>query len=182
MCNKLIVIMRNFEVVGDIPQEPGSYCLIFHLKNSINVSIGKFGKFYFNSGYYYYFGSARGSGGLQARLMRHISIDKKKFWHIDYLRPYMVFEAAVFTMQTNQECVWCQRIQENTAFNVPVKGFGASDCLSSCKAHLLYADFLMDLNEFLEYLKNPESNNDQFYLFFQKNLESTVKSRGEFNF
>ena len=133
----------------------------------------------FNAGYYFYFGSAKGSGGLQARLLRHISMEKKKFWHIDYLRPYMDFVAAVFTMQTNQECVWCQKIQENDAFNVPVQGFGDSDCLSSCKAHLLYSDFLMALNEFLEYLKIPYSNNDQLYLFFQENNESTVKSKGK---
>jgi Uri superfamily endonuclease len=75
----------------------------------------------FNAGYYFYFGSAKGSGGLQARLLRHISMEKKKFWHIDYLRPYMDFVAAVFTMQTNQECVWCQKIQENDAFKVPVQ-------------------------------------------------------------
>jgi Uri superfamily endonuclease len=133
----------------------------------------------FNAGYYFYFGSAKGSGGLQARLLRHISMEKKKFWHIDYLRPYMDFVAAVFTMQTNQECVWCQKIQENDAFNVPVQRFGASDCYSSCKAHLLYSDFLMGLNEFLEYLKILYSNNYQLYLFFQENNESTVKSKGK---
>jgi len=145
----------------------------------MNVSIGKSGTFLFNAGYYFYFGSAKGSGGLEARLLRHLLIEKKKFWHIDYLRPYMFFVAAVFTLQTNQECVWCQRTQENTAFNVPVKGFGASDCLSSCKSHLLYTDFLMELNELLECLKTPNSNNDQLYLFSQENLESTVKSSGK---
>lgn len=169
--------MKNFEIVRDIPDESGSYCLIFHLKNSINVSIGKSGTFLFNSGYYYYFGSAKGIGGLRVRLLRHISMEKKKFWHIDYLRPYMVFVAAVFTMQTNQECVWCQRMQENPAFNVSVKGFGASDCLSYCNSHLLYSDFLIDLSVFLEYLRNSDSNNDQLFLFSQENLESTVKSK-----
>ncbi len=171
--------MRNFKVVGEIPQEIGSYCLIFHLKNSIYISIGKLGKFLFNSGYYFYFGSARGSGGLQARLLRHLSMEKKKFWHLDYLRPFMVFVVAVFTMQTNQECVWCQKIQEISAFDVPAKRFGASDCSSSCKSHLLHSDLQLELDVFLEYLKIPYSNNDQLYLFFQENLESTVKSRAK---
>lgn len=174
--------MDNFEIVGELPVEHGSYCLIFHLKNSINVSIGKFGKFYFNPGYYYYFGSAKGSGGLRARIKRHISLEKKKFWHLDYLRPHLIFTATIFAKQMNLECAWCQKIQENPAFNVPVKGFGASDCSVFCKAHLLRSDFLMDFNEFSKYLKNPDSNNDQLYLFFQENLESTVKSRGKIKF
>ncbi len=50
----------------------------------------------FNAGYYFFFGSAKGNGGLQARLLRHISMEKKKFWHIDYLRPYMVFCSSRF--------------------------------------------------------------------------------------
>lgn len=150
--------MKIFEVDGDIPNEIGSYCLIFHLKNSINVSIGRLGTFLFNSGYYYYFGSAKGSGGLRARVNRHISMEKKKFWHVDYLRPHMIFKAAVFTMQTNQECAWFQKIEENSYFDVPVKGFGASDCLSSCKAHLLHSNFLIDLDEFSEYLKLSDPN------------------------
>lgn len=171
--------MKNYKVARDIPDESGSYCLIFHLENTINVSIGKSGTFLFNSGYYFYFGSANGRGGLRARMKRHISLEKKKFWHLDYLRPHMIFTAAVFSMQMNLECAWCQKIQENNAFIVPVKGFGASDCLASCKAHLLRSDFLMDFNEFSKYLKNPDSNNDQLYLFFQENLESTVKSKGK---
>lgn len=171
--------MKNYEVVRDIPDESGSYCLIFHLENSMNVSIGKSGTFLFSAGYYFYFGSAKGSGGLKARLLRHFAMEKKKFWHVDYLRPYMVFVAAVFTMQADQECAWCQKIQENTTFNVPVKGFGASDCLTSCKAHLLYSDFLKGFNEFFEYLNIPDSNKDQLYLFSQVKLESTVKSKGK---
>ena len=172
-------VMKWFKVVSDIPQKVGSYCLIFHLKNSINVSIGKSGKFYFNSGYYYYFGSAKGSGGLRARMNRHISMEKKKFWHMDYLRPHMIFTSAVFTLQINLECAWCQKIEENPAFDVPVKGFGASDCLASCKAHLLHSDFLVDLNEFSKYLILPDTNDDQLFLYFQENLESTVKSKGK---
>lgn len=172
--------MKNFEVIKDIPDESGTYCLIFHLENSINVSIGKIGTFLFNSGYYVYFGSAKGSGGLQARLNRHLSMEKKKFWHIDYLRPHMIFIAAVFSLQTNQECVWCLKLQNNTTFTVPVKGFGASDCVSFCRAHLLYSDFLIDLSEFLEYLIFPVSNDGQLFLFFKENLESTVKSKGKF--
>ncbi|MBW6472176.1 MAG: GIY-YIG nuclease family protein [Anaerolineaceae bacterium] len=171
--------MKIFEVVDEIPDEIGSYCLIFHLKNSINVLIGKLGSFFFTSGYYYYFGSAIGSGGLLARVNRHISMKKKKFWHVDYLRPHMIFIAAFFTMQTNQECSWFQKIEKNSYFDVPVKGFGASDCLSSCKAHLLHSNFMIDLNEFSEYLKLSDPNFGQLFLFPQENLESTVKSRGK---
>ncbi len=43
------------------------------------------GRVHIEKGYYIYVGSARGPGGVRARLRRHFSRDKKPWWHIDYL-------------------------------------------------------------------------------------------------
>lgn len=140
--------MLNSDQIDIIPDKKGSYCLTFRLKESRNVTIGKFGTFCFRSGFYYYLGSANGNGGLRARINRHISLEKKNFWHIDFLRPHMVFLTAVITTDIHKECTWCQEIKKKFSLSVPVKGFGASDCLASCKAHLLYSHELVNLNEF----------------------------------
>lgn len=144
--------MENSEIKKSISDKKGSYCLVFHLEKSKNVAIGKLGTFYFPKGYYYYFGSAKGSGGLQARINRHVSMEKKKFWHIDYLRADLIFIAAVYSIEINKECEWGQKIERKFSFDVPANGFGSSDCLSSCKTHLLHSNMLVDLNEFCESL------------------------------
>lgn len=147
-------MMKILENKGNIPDKKGSYCLIFYLKASTEVTVGKFGTYYFLQGYYFYFGSAKGSGGLRARINRHISMEKKKFWHIDYLRPTMDFIAMIFTTDINKDCEWCQKAREKYSFSVPVKKFGSGDCLSGCKAHLLHSTTLVDLNEFRNSLEN----------------------------
>ncbi len=153
------LMMKKAEKSENFPGEKGSYCLIFYMKESKKITVGKFGTFFFNSGFYYYFGSAKGSGGLRARINRHISLEKKNFWHIDFLRPHMVFLAAVITTDKHKECTWCQEIEKKFSLFVPVKGFGASDCLASCTAHLLYSHELVNLNEFSDDLVNTSTFN-----------------------
>jgi Uri superfamily endonuclease len=99
---KTLLMMENPEITGMLPDKQGSYCLVFHLKDPTKVAVGKFGTYFFQQGFYYYFGSAKGSGGLRARINRHVSMEKKKFWHIDYLRSYLIFIAVVFTMDINK--------------------------------------------------------------------------------
>ena len=72
--------------IEDIPRIKGSYCLIYELKETTSIQIGKLGKFDFQPGFYFYLGSAKGAGGLRARINRHFSVQQKKFWHIDYLK------------------------------------------------------------------------------------------------
>jgi len=58
---------------------------------------------------------------------------------------------AVIVAETNEnmECKTNQYIKTIMGAEVPVKGFGASDCRKNCKSHLLYfpeienADFLV---------------------------------------
>lgn len=140
-----------------IPDEKGSYCLLFRLKEPRNITIGKLGNFFFDRGYYFYFGSAKGSGGLRARINRHISMEKKKFWHIDFLRPHLIILAVVFTMEIDKECEWGQTTEAKFGLRMPAKGFGASDCRVFCKAHLKYSPNFVNPVELTACLEKNEA-------------------------
>jgi len=117
-----------------LPSKPGTYILLFYLQKNETVQIGKLGKFIFTSGYYCYVGSAFGPGGLKARVTRHIKLDKLNRWHIDYIRSKMVLLEVWYTVQpTKLECALSGQLAFMNC-NLPVNGFGASDC--KCKSHL----------------------------------------------
>lgn len=62
----------------------GSYCLIINIKKDTEIKIGrKLGIINFKKGCYVYVGSAMNC--LESRVKRHLSDNKKKHWHIDYL-------------------------------------------------------------------------------------------------
>ncbi len=114
---------------------PGIYHLLIHLPQDTTVEVGKLGSFHFPSGYYVYTGSAL--GGLEARIARHLRREKRLRWHIDYLLQYADI-ADVITHETRErlECQFNQRILSLPDCQVPVKGFGSSDC--NCLSHLSY--------------------------------------------
>ncbi len=62
----------------------GAYILIMRSKG-VTLDVGKLGKVNIPRGLVAYVGSARGPGGLGARLSRHFRKGKLKRWHIDYL-------------------------------------------------------------------------------------------------
>ncbi|MFQ6059323.1 MAG: DUF123 domain-containing protein [Anaerolineae bacterium] len=115
----------------------GTYALILHLERSEEITIGKLGTFTFPAGYYLYVGSALGPGGLEARLTRHRRRNKKLRWHIDYLleRARLVEVWSVASTE-KLECLWAQAAQEISGAEIPVPGFGSSDC--RCPSHLIY--------------------------------------------
>jgi len=66
-----------------------TYVLILRLKRNRKIRIGRSkgsSPILFRAGYYAYVGSAFGPGGLKSRVKRHLRMDKKTVWHIDYLR------------------------------------------------------------------------------------------------
>ena len=63
---------------------PGTYVLIISATRKINLRVGQAGQISVRPGYYMYAGSARGPGGLRARVLRHIKTTKRCHWHIDY--------------------------------------------------------------------------------------------------
>lgn len=81
----LIVPPTEPRVVAGIPALPGSYVLVFALEQPLGLEVGRLGVVDLAPGRYVYFGSAWGSGGLRARIRRHVRPDKSPHWHIDYL-------------------------------------------------------------------------------------------------
>lgn len=120
----------------------GIYTLLLHVNKEVTVTVGKLGKPRFPKGYYSYTGSALGKGtSLKNRVARHLSKEKRMFWHIDYLlADENVSVEAVLAAETRQktECETNHHIKSLLGAEVKSKGFGASDCTKNCQSHLLY--------------------------------------------
>jgi Uri superfamily endonuclease len=115
----------------------GTYALVLHLEGNEEITVGKLGTFTFPAGYYLYVGSALGPGGLEARLARHRRRDKKLHWHIDYLLEHAQLVEVWSAASTDKlECVWAQAARKLRGAEMPVPGFGSSDC--RCPSHLIY--------------------------------------------
>ena len=135
LCAKM-PFMEN-EIILTLPAQPGSYILWLHLSQSQDLTVGKLGHFTFPMGDYLYLGSARGPGGLRARLGRHLRGDGKIRWHVDYLRAAAQVCGFGYVFDT-RECEWSQKLAELPGAGTPIPGFGASDCTSGCAAHLVH--------------------------------------------
>ena len=97
------------------------------------VQIGKLGEYNFPVGKYAYVGSAM--NGLDARVHRHLSNDKKMHWHIDHLLRYAHNkEAFLIHSDIDIECKINSIVGSLPGSKALVKGFGSSDC--DCFAHL----------------------------------------------
>jgi Uri superfamily endonuclease len=59
--------------------------LIVELAESIQITLPRKPKTTLQAGRYLYCGSAKGSGGIRARLSRHMRPDKVIHWHVDLL-------------------------------------------------------------------------------------------------
>ncbi|MBI9045452.1 MAG: GIY-YIG nuclease family protein [Anaerolineaceae bacterium] len=113
--------------------------------------IGKLGCFYFPEGSYYYVGSAKGLGGVKARIKRHLRKTKKKHWHIDYL----LAEAEVNDIYLHRgdqlsECDLIDLLLTRQGNEFPAPGFGASDCRGGCEAHLVFSKELGAIDLFID--------------------------------
>jgi Uri superfamily endonuclease len=129
-----------------LPIQAGTYALILELSAAQILQVGRFGGLNFPAGNYVYLGSARGPGGIRARLGRHIHGGAKTRWHIDYLRARALVVEYGFREQSNWrladeiplECQWSQEIAKLPGATTPVVKFGASDCKAGCQAHLVF--------------------------------------------
>jgi len=86
---------------------------------------------------YTYVGSAFGPGGLAARVGRHLKTKKRRHWHIDYLRRICRVSAVWYAVDSvHREHDWARILMGTHGSQVPVPGFGASDC--HCYSHLVF--------------------------------------------
>ena len=124
-------------LLGKISPVPGTYAVLMRLKRFQSIVVGKMGKVDFPAGWYVYVGSAMGPGGLAARIGRHHRLTKKKYWHIDYLRPATRMAGCFLAADSvRREHDWAQYIGSEPIAGQPVTGFGSSDC--RCAAHLFH--------------------------------------------
>ena len=120
------------------PAAPGTYAILLKLDRARRLPVGALRKVAFEPGLYVYVGSARGPGGLAARVGRHLRGGGRTHWHIDYLRQAAT--PVLFWWQCGRErreCDWTQRLGCEPGFGSIVPGFGASDC--RCSSHLIRA-------------------------------------------
>ncbi|HEY57203.1 MAG TPA: GIY-YIG nuclease family protein [Anaerolineae bacterium] len=130
-----------------LPSTPGAYALALRLERPVGLRVGALGVWDFPEGVYVYLGSARGPGGIRARLGRHLRGAStppgtgRPRWHVDYLRAMAQPIAWGYTVAPAPglpwECLWSQRLAAAPRAWVPVPGFGASDCRHRCPAHLI---------------------------------------------
>ena len=113
----------------------GAYVLLIELKDKFEGHVGRLGDITLPVGVYCYFGSARGLGGMAARIKHYIFSDKKPHWYVD--RVTLTGRVIGFLAVLNgHECDLREKAIAQKSLVVPVMGFGSSDCLR-CPAHLL---------------------------------------------
>ena len=148
------------------PQQQGIYVVIFSIIDPQVATIGKLGGADFYPGRYYYCGSAKGSGGLHQRITRHLDPETKKFWHVDFLKIF-ARPIQVWTMLTVEvaECELVQALKNLSEINMPIHGFGSSDCQSQCGSHLAFSLPAVNVNEVFREMKTKFSGLQQTILF-----------------
>ena len=120
---------------ADLPDAPGTYVLLLCGDEPTTIQINRFGTISLKAGVYAYVGSARGPGGLRARVRRHMRPVKPIHWHIDTLTALMPVTKVWFEASSERlECIWARALAGLHGISTPVPGFGSSDC--ACRSHL----------------------------------------------
>ena len=114
---------------------PGTYALVLSSDIERSIVIGRLGELDVCPGFYVYVGSARGPGGLQARVARHCRASKRRHWHIDHLSAVASVEEVWYSENASGvEHQWAAAIAGMPGASVALAGFGSSDC--HCRSHL----------------------------------------------
>jgi Uri superfamily endonuclease len=126
----------TLETAQRLPALPGTYILWIQLDCPLSLIVGQRGAFELAGGWYAYVGSARGPGGLRARVERHLRREKTQRWHIDALTVLAPVRTVWFdTSSERLECPWAQSLAALPGVTAPIARFGSSDC--ACPTHLL---------------------------------------------
>jgi len=118
-----------------LPRTAGAYALLLRLHRTTEVTLAAGRRSPLDPGLYLYAGSARGSGGLRARVARHLRTGKARHWHIDQITE-VAAPLGVLIWPHGDECELVRGALSLSGASVPVPGFGSSDC-RHCRAHLV---------------------------------------------
>jgi Uri superfamily endonuclease len=134
------------------PPPTGSYALVMRIPSRRKIQVGKLGLVEFPRGHYIYFGSAL--GGLNGRVDRHLSSDKKLHWHVDYLSAEVPWEYA-WQLADGQrwERIWAGAAMATPGLTLPAPGFGSSD--RRCRSHLVRVNNAQEVRVLLRDLTPP---------------------------
>ena len=117
--------------INKIPKDKGIYVIFMYISRDLNLRIGSLGAAVIQKGYYIYIGSAKGPGGLRARIERHLRKQKRIHWHIDYLTSTSECNIyAIVYALTNKDLesvLSAKLLKEKKCFNPTIRGFGCSD-------------------------------------------------------
>ncbi|RMH04060.1 MAG: GIY-YIG nuclease family protein [Planctomycetota bacterium] len=123
---------------AELPAAPGSYLLWLELTAQHTLAVGRLGRVRFPAGHYGYCGSARGPGGLAARVGRHLRGDGRPHWHVDRLRAVAAPREVWFWPDPGpDEHALAAALAAAPGLELVAPGFGASDC--RCPGHLFRA-------------------------------------------
>lgn len=118
-----------------LPAGPGAYLLLLRLERDLALDIATLGRAGLQPGWYAYAGSARGPGGIRARVARHFRRDKLVHWHVDRLTGAAA-DLSAFAVPGGRECALVAALRARPGWETPLPGFGSSDC-RACASHLL---------------------------------------------
>lgn len=120
-----------------ITTAPGAYLILIQLTDSVSLPIPTLPINELPAGHYLYAGSARGPGGLRARIGRHLRRGKRLHWHVDHLTE-TAMSLLAFPIPDRDECMLVRSLRDSGYYHPPAPGFGSSDC-RNCTSHLLEA-------------------------------------------
>jgi Uri superfamily endonuclease len=121
--------------IAEAPASHGAYIVCLRLQVDVEIRIPRLSPSRLASGWYFYVGSAWGSGGIRARLKRHFKRSKSVHWHIDRL-TVNADQVAALALVDCCECDLVGKLLRSCHFRVAMFGFGSSDC-RQCESHLL---------------------------------------------
>lgn len=131
--------MHLIALKDELPATPGAYALVIRLRRRLRAWPGAGPQPgsgpTLAPGLYLYAGSAKGPGGIRARVLRHTRHAKPRHWHVDRLTGNARV-VAVAAFPGGNECKIVEAVSALPQATVPAPGFGSSDC-RTCVAHLL---------------------------------------------
>ena len=119
------MVNRKLGETTAVMTDPGIYCLLLRLPKGRRIHVAGRERD-FAAGYYLYVGSAM--NGLEARIRRHLSAEKKQHWHIDSLTRHAAIR-RVFRYSTRSRSMECRLASRLAKRSHTTGGLGVRSCM-----------------------------------------------------